>query len=82
MSVIDKALDIANKFIPDKDAQVELEKRLRELDIEDAKTKQKLFEKIIPITFPLCVWIGCAYCAWGLLLSIFAFVLEKKIYIF
>ena len=81
MGVIDKALDIANKFIPDKDTQAELEKELRKLDVEDAKTKQKLFERIIPLTFPICVWIGCAWCLWGLILSILAFFLEKR-YIF
>ena len=81
MGIIEKTLDIANKFIPDKDAQAELEKELRRLDIEDAKTKQKLFEKIIPLTFPVCVWIGCAWCLWGLILSILAFFLEKR-YIF
>ncbi|AVQ20721.1 hypothetical protein [Fusobacterium necrophorum] len=79
--LLDEALKIVNKFVPDKDAQVELEKELRRLDIEDAKTKQKLFEKIIPITFPLCVWIGCGYCAWGLILSILAFILDRR-YIF
>lgn len=81
MGVIDKALDIANKFIPDKDTQAELEKELRKLDVEDAKTKQKLFERIIPLTFPICVWIGCVWCLWGLILSILAFFLEKR-YIF
>jgi len=81
MAILDKTLEIVNKFVPDKNAQAELEKELRRLDIEDAKTKQKLFERIIPITFPLCVWIGCAWCAWGLILSILAFILEKR-YIF
>ena len=60
MAILDKTLEIVNKFVPDKNAQAELEKELRRLDIEDAKTKQKLFERIIPLTFPICVWIGCA----------------------
>ena len=81
MGIVEKTIDVVNKFIPDKNTQAELEKELRRLDIEDAKTKKELFEKIIPLTFPLCVWIGCAWCLWGLILSILAFILEKR-YVF
>ena len=38
MAILDKTLEIVNKFVPDKNAQAELEKELRRLDIEDAKT--------------------------------------------
>ncbi|CAL7897107.1 hypothetical protein [Fusobacterium necrophorum] len=79
--VVDKLLEIGNKLIPDKDAQLEYEKKIRELDIENMKVNKELFAKIIPITFPVCVWIGCLFCLWGLFLSVMAFVKEGR-YIF
>ena len=79
--VVDKLLEIGNKLIPDKDAQLEYEKKIRELDIENMKVNKELFAKIIPITFPLCVWLGCLFCLWGLVLSVMAGVKEGR-YIF
>lgn len=53
--MVEKILDIANKFIPDKNAQSELEKELRKLEIEELKTKKDYLEtinKCIPIVLP------------------------------
>lgn len=55
MLIIDKVLEIANKFIPDKNAQAELEKELRKIDIEELKAKADYVEKInkcIPMVLP------------------------------
>lgn len=53
---LDEILKLANKFIPDKDAQVELEKKIMEANQEIIKSNKTLLEKVVPITFPLCVW--------------------------
>lgn len=53
--MIEKALDIVNKFIPDKSVQSELEKELRKLEIEELKTKKDYLEtinKCIPFVLP------------------------------
>lgn len=53
--MVEKILDIVNKFIPDKNAQSELEKELRKLEIEELKTKKDYLEtinKCIPIVLP------------------------------
>lgn len=55
MLIIDKVLEIANKFIPDKNAQAELEKELRKIDIEELKVKGEYLEKLnkaIPLVLP------------------------------
>ncbi|MBR8748696.1 hypothetical protein IX317_000355 [Fusobacterium sp. DD29] len=54
---LDEILKIANKFIPDKDAQIELQKKTLEVNEEIIKGNKTLLEKVVPITFPLCVWI-------------------------
>lgn len=61
---LDEILKLANKFIPDKDAQIELEKKVMETNQEIIKSNKNLLEKVVPLTFPLCVWT----------LVIFAFV--------
>lgn len=53
--VIDKILDIVNKFIPDPENKSKFEKELRELDIEELKQKGEYLEKItkcIPLVLP------------------------------
>lgn len=55
MLIIDKVLDIVNKFIPDKTSQAELEKELRKIDVEELKAKGDYLDKInkcIPIVLP------------------------------
>lgn len=58
---LDEILKIANKFIPDKDAQIELEKKALEVNQEIIKNNKTLLEKVVPITFPLCVWVLVAF---------------------
>lgn len=55
MLIIDRVLEIANKFIPDKNAQAQLEKELRQADIEELKAKGEYLEKLnkaIPLVLP------------------------------
>lgn len=54
--ILDELLKIGNKVIPDKDAKIEFEKKLLEANQEIIKTNKSLLDKIVPITFPLCVW--------------------------
>lgn len=56
LSILDEILKIGNKFIPDKDSQIEFEKKLLEANQEILKSNKTVLEKIVPITFPLCVW--------------------------
>ena len=53
--MVDKILDIVNKFIPDPENKSKFEKELRELDIEELKQKGEYLEKItkcIPLVLP------------------------------
>ena len=55
MSILDDVIKIVNKFIPDKNAQVQAEIELRKLNIEHLKEKGKYLEKInecIPFVLP------------------------------
>lgn len=54
--ILDELLKIGNKFIPDKNSQVEFEKKILEANQEIIKSNKSLLDKVIPITFPLCVW--------------------------
>lgn len=64
---LDEILKIANKFIPDKDAQIELEKKALEVNQEIIKSNKTVLEKVIPLTFPLMCWFLTLY---GLLYAI------------
>lgn len=83
MIIIDEAIKLINKFIPDKTNQQQIEKELRELDIKEYEAKKSLIDKIIPITFPLLVWVM----SMGLLFNVLApwisliFKCETPIYI-
>lgn len=66
MGIIDNVLGIVNKFVPDKNAQAELQKELSKIDLEMYKEKKSLLEKVVPITFPILVWIM----ALGLLVNV------------
>ncbi|MEG1286967.1 MAG: hypothetical protein RSD13_02805 [Clostridium sp.] len=53
--IINKVLDIINKFVPESENKAKLEKELRELDIEELKQKGEYLEKIskcIPFVLP------------------------------
>lgn len=54
--VLSDLLKIGNKLIPDKDAQIEFEKKILEANQEIIKSNKNLLDKVIPITFPLCIW--------------------------
>lgn len=54
--VLDELLKIGNKFIPDKSSQAEFEKKILEVNQEIIKSNKPLLDKVIPVTFPLCVW--------------------------
>lgn len=54
--ILGDLLKIGTKLIPDKDAQTEFEKKVLEVNQEIIKSNKTLLEKVVPITFPLCVW--------------------------
>lgn len=58
---LDEILKIANKFIPDKDAQIELEKKALEVNQEIIKSNKTVLEKVIPLTFPVMCWFLTLY---------------------
>ena len=53
--IIDSVLSIADKFIPDKNAKLEFEKEMKNLEIETLKEKGNYLEKVnkaIPLVLP------------------------------
>lgn len=54
--ILDDLLKLGNKVIPDKNSQIEFEKKVLEANQEIIKGNKSLLDKIVPITFPLCVW--------------------------
>lgn len=53
--LIDNILNMANKFIPDKNAKLEFEKEMKKLEIESLKEKGDYIDKInktIPFVLP------------------------------
>lgn len=73
LPIIDSVLSIANKFIPNKESQLEFEKKIKEIELEEYKEKKTLLEKIVPITFPLLVWVMVL----GLLVNVVFAIKEK-----
>lgn len=57
LPILDEILKLGNKVIPDKNSQMELEKKLLEVNQEIVKSNKSLLDKIVPVTFPLCVWV-------------------------
>ena len=54
--ILDEVLKLGNKVIPDKNSQMEFEKKIIEVNQEIIKNNKSLLDRIVPITFPLCVW--------------------------
>ena len=54
--ILDEVLKLGNKVIPDKNSQMEFEKKVIEANQEIIKNNKSLLDRIVPITFPLCVW--------------------------
>lgn len=58
--MIEKVLEIINKYVPDKTSQAQAEIELRKLSIEELKTKGDYLEKInqcIPFVLPAFLFI-------------------------
>lgn len=58
---LDEILKIADKFIPDKDAKFELEKKVLEVNQEIIKNNKNVLEKVVPLTFPVMCWFLTLY---------------------
>lgn len=54
--ILDEVLKLGNKVIPDKNSQMEFEKKVIEANQKIIKNNKSLLDRIVPITFPLCVW--------------------------
>lgn len=60
--LIDEALKLVNKFIPDKESQAQFEIEMRKLEVEDFKNKKgSSVEKAVSCLFPLVGVIFCLY---------------------
>ena len=77
--MLSEVLKIANKFIPNKESQIEFEKELIENNKEIIKSNKKLLEKVIPITFPICVWIIGLYALTNLVLGVYGIFYRDEI---
>ncbi|WP_163468448.1 hypothetical protein [Fusobacterium sp. IOR10] len=79
--LIDNILNMANKFIPDKNAKLEFEKEMKKLEIESLKGKGDYIEKInktIPFVLP-CFLLALLFMFFLVFLSDFFFsVLGKE----
>lgn len=58
--MFEEILKLANKFVPNKESQAAFMVELQKLEIEDFKNKQNILEKVIPVTFPILVWVMVA----------------------
>ena len=68
---LDKVLEIGTKWIPDKKGQMELEEKLLEVNEKIIKSNKSLLDKVIPVTFPFCVWILALYALVNLVLGVY-----------
>lgn len=55
--ILDEIMKLANKFIPDKGSQNDFMLEMYKLDLQEVKEKKDLLEKIVPMTFPLLVYV-------------------------
>lgn len=55
--ILDEVMKLANKFIPDKSNQEAFKVEMAKIDKEDFVNRKSLLEKVIPVTFPILVWV-------------------------
>ena len=62
MIIVDEALKIINKFIPDKENVNQIELEFKKLEVEDFSNKRGTsLEKAVSMVFPLIAFIFCAF---------------------
>lgn len=62
MIIVDEALKIINKFIPDKNTQSQMEIELKKLEVEDFSNKRgSSLEKAVSMVFPTIAFIFCGF---------------------
>lgn len=57
MKIVGEILSLGEKLIPDKASSLEFEKKMQELSKEIMKENKSLLHRVIPLTFPLSVWV-------------------------
>ena len=62
MIIVDEALKIINKFIPDKENVNQIELEFKKLEVEDFSNKRGTsLEKAVSMVFPTIAFIFCAF---------------------
>ena len=62
MIIVDEALKIINKFIPDKENVNKIELEFKKLEVEDFSNKRGTsLEKAVSMVFPTIAFIFCAF---------------------
>ncbi|MGL5570794.1 hypothetical protein [Cetobacterium sp.] len=83
MIIVDEALKIINKFIPDKNTQNQMEIELKKLEVEDFNNKRGTsLEKAISMVFPLIAFIFCGFLISNLLGMWIGFIFKTESPIF
>lgn len=83
MIIVDEALKIINKFIPDKENVSQIELELKKLEVEDFNNKRgSSLEKTVSMVFPLIAFIFCAFLVSNLLGMWIGFIFKTESPIF
>ena len=83
MIIIDEALKIINKFIPDKENANQIALEFKKLEVQDyANKKGSSLEKAVSMVFPLIAFIFCAFLISNLLGMWIGFIFKTESPIF
>ena len=83
MIIVDEALKIINKFIPDKENVNQIELEFKKLEVEDFSNKRGTsLEKAVSMVFPLIAFIFCAFLISNLLGMWIGFIFKTESPIF
>lgn len=83
MIIVDEALKIINKFIPNKENINQIELEFKKLEVEDFSNKRGTsLEKAVSMVFPLIAFIFCGFLVSNLLGMWIGFIFKTQFPIF
>ena len=83
MIIVDEALKIINKFIPDKENANQIALELKKLEVQDYSNKRgSALEKAVSMVFPTIAFIFCAFLISNLLGMWIGFIFKTESPIF
>ncbi len=57
VNIINELLSLGEKLIPDKESSLAFERKMQELSKQITKENKTLLHRVIPLTFPISVWV-------------------------